>query len=439
MIEYRKNLCGLPLLFHGFYGSVFSRALPLPILSTIFAAILFYVRPDDLPAASGRPGIDNEPGYPAAAIRAPYPFQVFAFIVGFMIVYRTNYSYARWWEARTGIQQMASKWADVFIFSASWDAAANPPGKGEELGMLFRQRLLHLISLMHSLAMMGLRGDKDLTNLSPHNTKQKEPHFTGYCSGGPMFCPGEHRWNSARGVSQMFELSTRHLSRYHANTPVPVIGGLSQREIDVLESVESPVLGTFERHKDDGKAFENIPMLEDAGSNFQSIDELVFFVQAQVHWLVVKRRLEGGINVSAPEVSRIWQGLTDGTLGYMHARKIVDTPFPFPHAQMIILALVLFAFFCPIVMVAYLSEAWLVISLNFVTTWTYFGVNEVCRELEDPFTYDPNDLPLVQLAHEFNERMLAVLHGVRVNTYYCNSIATTTILCTAHEYTLHRA
>lgn len=73
------------------------------------------------------------------------------------------------------------------------------------------------------------------------------------------------------------------------------------------------------------------------------------------------------------------QVLTDGTLGYMQARKVADTPFPFPHAQMIVMALMLFAFFCPCIMVAYLSEPWLVITLNFVTTWTYFGMNEVCR------------------------------------------------------------
>lgn len=48
-------------------------------------------------------------------------------------------------------------------------------------------------------------------------------------------------------------------------------------------------------------------MLEEAGSISQNTDELVTFLQAQIHWILVKRRLEGGINVSAPEVSRIWQ------------------------------------------------------------------------------------------------------------------------------------
>ena len=27
----------------------------------------------------------------------------------------------------------------------------------------------------------------------------------------------------------------------------------------------------------------------------------------EVHWLIVKRRLEGGMNVSGPEMSRLWQ------------------------------------------------------------------------------------------------------------------------------------
>jgi hypothetical protein len=76
MITYRKHFCGIPLLFHGFYGSSFFRALPFPIASTLFAIFLFYERPVELPTGSGRPGIENEPGFATAAYRAPYPFQV---------------------------------------------------------------------------------------------------------------------------------------------------------------------------------------------------------------------------------------------------------------------------------------------------------------------------------------------------------------------------
>lgn len=32
---------------------------------------------------------------------------------------------------------------------------------------------------------------------------------------------------------------------------------------------------------------------------------------------------------------------------------------------------------------------------------TYWALNEVARDLEDPFIYDPNDLPLARIQVEF--------------------------------------
>lgn len=34
----------------------------------------------------------------------PYPYQTFAFIVGFIIVFRSNFGYGRYWEGRTNLQ-----------------------------------------------------------------------------------------------------------------------------------------------------------------------------------------------------------------------------------------------------------------------------------------------------------------------------------------------
>ena len=46
-----------------------------------------------------------------------------------------------------------------------------------------------------------------------------------------------------------------------------------------------------------------------SGSMTNNDDERVALVHSEIHWLVVKRRLEGGINVSGPEMSRLWQVL----------------------------------------------------------------------------------------------------------------------------------
>jgi hypothetical protein len=54
-------------------------------------------------------------------------------------------------------------------------------------------------------------------------------------------------------------------------------------------------------------------------------------------WLLkelVLRRKAGGLATDGPVVSRIYQVLSDGMLSYLGARKLADTPFPFPYAQL---------------------------------------------------------------------------------------------------------
>ena len=53
--------------------------------------------------------------------RHPYPYTVFANIVGFALVFRTNVSYNRYWEGITHLRQMSSKWGDAATEVLSYD------------------------------------------------------------------------------------------------------------------------------------------------------------------------------------------------------------------------------------------------------------------------------------------------------------------------------
>ena len=44
--------------------------------------------------------------------------------------------------------------------------------------------------------------------------------------------------------------------------------------------------------------------------------------------------------------------------------------------------------------VAFVDSTWMGIVINFICVQSYWCLNEVARDLEDPFVYDPNDLPL---------------------------------------------
>jgi predicted membrane chloride channel (bestrophin family) len=44
-----------------------------------------------------------------------------------------------------------------------------------------------------------------------------------------------------------------------------------------------------------------------------------------------------------------------------------------------------------------LRDMWLAVVLDFLSINTLWVLNEVARDLEDPFVYEPNDLPLARL------------------------------------------
>ena len=51
-------------------------------------------------------------------------------------------------------------------------------------------------------------------------------------------------------------------------------------------------------------------------------------------------------------------------------------------------------------------------ALSFVTILSYFGLNEVARDMEEPFLYPPNDLPCATFQDDFNMRLMSILQAV---------------------------
>ena len=58
-------------------------------------------------------------------------------------------------------------------------------------------------------------------------------------------------------------------------------------------------------------------------------------------------------------------------------RMLVDTPFPFPWAQLLVLFLLGYALSLPWLVVAFVDHAWAAASLTFFAVLTYWSTNEV--------------------------------------------------------------
>ena len=51
----------------------------------------------------------------------PYAYQIILVCSGFALVFRLNLSHARYWEARTAVQNCSAKWLDGAMMALSFD------------------------------------------------------------------------------------------------------------------------------------------------------------------------------------------------------------------------------------------------------------------------------------------------------------------------------
>lgn len=90
------------------------------------------------------------------------------------------------------------------------------------------------------------------------------------------------------------------------------------------------------------------------------------------------RLIDGGIS----DCIDLWGG----------AERILKTPVPFAYAHHIKGFLTIFCFTTPLALLS--SMGWYTPVAAAVIAYGLFGIDEIGVEIEDPFGYDPNDLPL---------------------------------------------
>lgn len=511
MIFYSKHWCGFPLLCR-IYGSPMPRAFPFACFSGF---ITYFI--EEYAGDETRLWFDH-----------PYPYSIFAFILGFVLIFRTNFGYQRYWEGRTRIQDMASKWVDalyeVIVFdeqsvdekakNGAW-VGTNAEGKATagcdvcqqmtdaanklrpnkcaqcgatriESGAQFRVYFIHLMSLMHALALQSLRGDvvryQDFENdpkfdslrenlydeagrqfFSPTgrersrdsyfemNNVQADPLGSIVASEGErtfslkeirlglglgsarnvqesvervrakvnmresvqemafgdgvqrpdhtigspttntstsgLFAHASEKWTCLHKLRGIFVLAPEdeRTNLFNASKPLPVVGQISEEEIAALETTSQRTHMAF----------------------------------GWVLRAIGRRSQQKGINAAAPVFSRVYQVLSDGMLGYNNAVKLHDTPFPFPYSQLIFFNLLLLSITVPWLISAKIGDykgeypEWggtvVAVGMSFIIVLMYYTLNEVARDLEDPFNFDPNELPLVVMQVQFNAKIQALV------------------------------
>mmetsp|Transcript_33081 Transcript_33081/g.75640 ORF Transcript_33081/g.75640 Transcript_33081/m.75640 type:complete len:538 (-) Transcript_33081:328-1941(-) len=101
----------------------------------------------------------------------PYAHQVFSISLSLLLVFRANLAYARFWEGRSTVQTMSTKWSDAAMMLVAFE-------NNGQADAMFVVRLIHCFSLMHVLAIQMLRDDWDLSHIVTH--KLVRPQIPAY-------------------------------------------------------------------------------------------------------------------------------------------------------------------------------------------------------------------------------------------------------------------
>jgi len=288
--------------------------------------------------------------YTTSTVKHPYTHQIFSLFLGIILVFRSQISYQRFWEGRTHMQAMTSNWEQAFMQISVFDE----------------------IQENH----LGSRKKIQVDNpLKPHS-----------------------EWIISQ--SKLFSL-------LHA-TAVQRLRGRHGSELLKHDLCDAPLFAA----PTDDEAREGLHIV--GGINEVDVSNLdpndaTYCSLSWVTRSILRRWKLGGLRVPTPLITRPLQFLSDGMQAFMNARKIQDTPFPFPYAQLVTLFLMIFVLTTPIVIAAdkHLSVGFKIF-MSFCASAITMGLNHLAMEMEDPFGFDDNDLPVTELHADFVARLQSV-------------------------------
>eukprot|EP00928_Gymnodinium_smaydae_P035958 TRINITY_DN25218_c0_g1_i1.p1 TRINITY_DN25218_c0_g1~~TRINITY_DN25218_c0_g1_i1.p1 ORF type:complete len:580 (+),score=59.15 TRINITY_DN25218_c0_g1_i1:77-1816(+) len=307
MKQYDFGNWGLAFVF-SLEGSVFPKALAWALPNGLMAVGIWYLlNSDSIGAVSG-----------LTDMSVGQCWVGYNWVLGFLLSFRTQRAYARWWEGGTLLQQARGEWFNAYSSCIAFSSA--DPSKKDEV-LKFHNLLGRLLSILHGSALQQI--------------------------------------STIEGVD--FEL-------------------LSMETVD-----------------------------QDALQYLMTKPEKCEVILQWIQRLIVINMTSGVLSIPPPVISRVFQELSRGIVNIHNVRKITEFQFPFPFAQMTSFMLVVHWALTPLAMALLVgSPIWAAV-LASIPSFTFWGINYIASEIEQPFGEDPNDLPMQNMQRSMNASIITLL------------------------------
>eukprot|EP00421_Protoceratium_reticulatum_P020911 CAMPEP_0168385010 /NCGR_PEP_ID=MMETSP0228-20121227/14704_1 /TAXON_ID=133427 /ORGANISM="Protoceratium reticulatum, Strain CCCM 535 (=CCMP 1889)" /LENGTH=420 /DNA_ID=CAMNT_0008398191 /DNA_START=74 /DNA_END=1336 /DNA_ORIENTATION=+ len=367
-------------------GSVVPHALPPAMLSTGLSIVLCFIyREGDSTLVQSIQWADKA-----------FAIQIYAIILGFLIVTRSNMAITRYTDAMSGLQVMISKWLDAFMQLQGFIYAhSEKDGDKESLQVLmdWREQLAHWFSLMTTFAVSALRGC------------EKEAKY----SEVPVFLDCYSTETLAANLICL-DIDVKNRGNSVMSLPIEVKGSQDISMVGRSDTTSWPTehATRAEPGKEDTLEFLG-QSTEEERLVLSQVHDKVLVVASWICETVTRKVLLGQLKVPPPIVSRVYQEMSNGMLAFHNAMMVVIVPFPFPFAQMLTYLLFGFAILAPFMVLQFTRSMVFSPILTCISVFGYFGTDAIAKEIENPFGDDANDLPLLAMHKDFNNSLRELL------------------------------
>jgi predicted membrane chloride channel (bestrophin family) len=406
-------------------GSVLPRTVPVAVLPTLLSIVLLLIdrlHVEDL--ASMLPIIEH-----------PFAVQIFAFLLSYFAVLRTKIAVSRYFQGITEVQIFGSKWGDAYTqmcaFIRSSAKQHHIAGRDEHMKELevLQKQLLHMFSLLHALAINALQARQlnlDENCFMSRINVIRSPNFDLLCTEDRKLID---QWKNRRSQKTRMQSRIRPSEVNAARTTIlekvvqngrrllrkRLYGGRKSVKVAKMGSAalgrqSVGMLGSFyegaQDRRDELSSLTIVGGLQgDEIRHLKDNDKKVELVHVWILERVSDCSLRGILLQDSSILSRVYQELSNGVLGFNQAYKIALIQYPFACAQMLTLFLVGFLFFCPVTIWRFSGGAFLTPAFTFLAILGFWGADQIACELEDPYGVEVNHLPLASL-HETVAKML---------------------------------
>jgi hypothetical protein len=341
------------------WGSVFPASTP----PAFFAALLTFVA---YLSHEGYFGPDLQ--LDVSNFEHPVAFQTYAFSLAYLVSTRAKYAMERYQIGIENVQFMVSKWADAYMqlraFVATEQATCSKE-KAVRINQFILQQL-HWFSMLSGFAMLTLAEippDPDFFNpvrIPPLGVQYMDEVLQHELSG--------HTPLSRQSKFHLFNKATKNpADAFSGQMRLTVLGSMSMEEIEEL----------------------------------RKMPDMLNAIMAWIIESITAAHVSGDVSIPGPILTRLFQELSNGMLGFNQALHIAIVPFPFPFAQLIACSISLLVLSLPVFSTSFAPGYLLAPAMSFIIVFGFWNMNSIAIELEQPFGNDPNDLPIRELHENF--------------------------------------